>query len=141
MAFLDTRQFLVTVEGLDGSFWAQITGGDATVPDTKAYDGGNPVPQVVTGNPVVNDLTVTRNYDPAVIGNVYQSLKQQLMSGKPFVTTITQSPTDPAYNPLSGPPDRWQGKLKQVTTPKADAMKTGAASATVALVFTITAIS
>lgn len=136
MAFIDQRQLLVTIEGLTGDFWAQLTGGDISVPNAKAYDGGNPRPQLVYGNPVVDDLVCTRNYDPLSHGPILQQLKAGISSGKPFSTTISQSPADPSYTPLSGPPDSWQGVLTKVMTPKADAIKSGANPATFALTFT-----
>lgn len=141
MAFSDQRQFLVSVAGIAGSFWAQISGGDVSVPTTKAFDGGNPIPQVLTGNPTVDDLVLTRNYDPGRDGPLAQQLKQQLMGGQPFRTVIQQDPTDPSYQPTGNPPDTWSGVLTKVTVPKADALKTGAAAATLALTFTCTSIS
>ena len=141
MAFSDQRQFLVTIEGIAGGFWAQISGGDVTVPNVKAYDGGNPIAQVLTGNPVVDDLVCTRNYDPERDGPVAQLLKAGISSGKPFVTMISQDATDPSYSPLGTPPDVWQGTLTKVTTPKADAAKSGATAATLALTFTCTSLS
>ena len=141
MAFSDQRQFLVSIAGIAGSFWAQLSGGDLSVPTTKAFDGGNPVPQILTGNPVVDDLVVTRNYDPGRDGPIARQLKAQLQAGQPFRTTITQDPTDPGYKPTGNPPDTWVGVLTKVTTPKADAAKSGASAATLALTFTCTSLS
>lgn len=141
MAHSDSRQFLVSIEGISGGFFAQLSGGDVSVPTTKSYDGGNPVPQVLTGNPTVDDLTCTRPYDPTRDGPIAQSLKAGVASGKPFTTTITQDPTDPAYTPLGTPPDVWQGTLTKVTTPKLDQMKTGASAATIVLTFTCTQLA
>jgi hypothetical protein len=141
MAHSDQRQFLVSIEGIAGGFWAQTSGGDVSVPTVKSFDGGNPVPQVLTGNPVVDDLVCTRPYDPLRDGPITQSLKAGIASGKPFVTTISQDPTDPSYTPLGTPPDVWNGVLTKVVTPKTDASKTGASAATYALTFTCTALT
>jgi hypothetical protein len=141
MAFSDQRQFLVSISGISGSFWAQLSGGDLSVPTTKAFDGGNPIPQVLTGNPTVDDLVCTRNYDPGRDGPIAQQLKAQIMAGQPFLTTISQDPTDPAYRPTGNPPDVWSGTLTKVTTPKTDASKTGATAATIALTFTCTSLT
>jgi hypothetical protein len=141
MAHSDQRQFLVSIDGIAGGFWAQLSGGDLSVPTTKSFDGGNPVPQVLTGNPTVDDLVCTRPYDPTRDGPVAQALKQGIARGAPFTTTISQDPTDPGYSPLGTPPDVWRGVLSKVTTPKADASKTGANAATFALTFTCTSLT
>lgn len=141
MAFSDQRQFLVSIAGIAGSFWAQLSGGDLSVPTTKAYDGGNPIPQVLTGNPVVDDLVCTRNFDPGRDASIAQQLLAQLMGGQQFSTTISQDPTDPAYRPTGDPPITWSGVLTKVVTPKTDAMKSGAQAATLALTFTCTRVA
>lgn len=139
--FSDQRQFLVSVAGISGSFWAQVSGGDVSVPTAKVYDGGNPTPGVITGNPVVDDLVLTRAYDPNRDAQLSQKMKATLASGKPFKTTIKQIPTDPAYASLGKPADTWTGQLTRVTTPKTDALKTGASNATLALTFTCTKLT
>ncbi len=96
MAFSDQRQFLVSIAGIAGSFWAQQTSGDVSVPMVKAWDGGQLIAQVLTGNPDVADVVCTRPYDPGRDGPIAQQLKAQLMAGAQFQTTITQDPTDPA---------------------------------------------
>lgn len=141
MAHSDQRQFLVVVAGIAGGFFAQTSGGDLSVPTTKSFDGGTPVPQVVFGNPVVDDLVCTRPYDPTRDGPIAASLKATLASGRAFTTTITQAPTDPGYNPIGAPPDVWSGVLTKIVTPKTDASKTGANVATIALTFTCTALT
>lgn len=141
MAFSDQRQFLVSIAGIAGSFWAQRSGGDLSVPNSKAFDGGNPIPQVLTGNPTVDDLVCTRPYDPGRDGPIIQQLNAGIMSGQPFTTTIQQDPTDPAYRPTGNPPITWSGTLTKVAQPQTDSQKTGAAVATFALTFTCTSIS
>ena len=141
MAFADQRQFLVSIAGISGSFWAQLSGGAVSVPTAKAYDGGNPIPQILTGNPLVDDVVCTRNYDPSRDGPIAQQLKAQIMAGAPFTTTITQDPTDPAYQPTGDPPNSWSGVLSKVAVPSSDAMKSGAQAATIALTFTCTSIT
>jgi hypothetical protein len=142
MAFSDQRQFLVTIEGLDGTFWAQTSGGALNLPTSLAWDGGNPTPQIVTGNPTVDALVCTRNYDPVTVGAISAQMKASINSGQPFATTITQTPSDPAYSPLSGGElDTWTGILTKVQTPVTDASKSGANVATLALTFTCTKLT
>jgi hypothetical protein len=141
MAFSDQRQFLVSIAGLAGGFWAQTSGGAVSLPSAKAYDGGNPKPQVLLGNPVVDDLVCTRNYDASVLAVVSKKLKATLMSGTPFTTTITQTPTNGAFKPTGDAGDAWKGVLTKVQTPVTDATKSGANAATLALTFTCTSIA
>ncbi len=141
MAFSDQRQFLVSVAGIAGSFWAQLSGGDISVPSTKAYDGGNPIAQILTGNPSVDDLVLSTNNDPDSDCQHAQPLKAPRKAGTPYPTPIQQDPTDPGYKPTGAPPDTWSGTLTKVTTPKTDSMKTGASAATIALTFTCTSVS
>ena len=141
MAHSDQRQFLVIITGIAGGFFAQLTGGDISVPNAKSFDGGNPVPQILTGNPVVDDLVCTRPFDPFRDGPILASLKATIAAGTLFRTTITQQPTDGAYTPLGTPADSWSGVLTKVVTPKTDAQKTGATAATLALTFTCTSLT
>jgi hypothetical protein len=140
MAFSDQRQFLVTAEGISG-YWAQTSGGDVSVPNTKAFDGGNPVPQVVFGNPMVDDLILTRNFDPTRDAAMSATLKAGIAAGSPLVTQITQIPTDPSYTPDGAAGDTWQGVLTKVQVPTTDATKSGATPATIALTFTCTKLT
>ena len=139
--FSDQRQFLVSIAGVAGTFWAQTSGGDVSVPNSKVYDGGNPTPGVITGNPVVDDLVCTRAYASTRDAPIEASMKAYLAAGKVFSTTITQVPTDPAFSPNGRPGETWQGQLTKVTVPKVDAMKQGASTATLALTFTCTKLT
>lgn len=130
MAFSAQRQFLVSVAGISGGFFAQTSGGDVSTPTSKAFDGGDSRPQILTGNPVVADLDLTRPYDPLRDGPVIASLNRQIASGRPFRTTVTQDPTDPAYSPVAGaPPLVWTGVVTKVTPPKVDGMQGNAQTA------------
>jgi hypothetical protein len=138
--FSDQRQFLVTVEGVSG-YWAMLTGGDVSVPNDKAFDGGNPTPGLVFGNPVVDDLVVTRNYSAARDASISATLKAGIAAAAPLVALITQVPTDPAYSPNGAAGDTWQGTLTKVQVPSTDATKSGASPATLALTFTCTKLT
>ncbi len=135
MPFSDARQFLIYVQGVTGTF-AKLAGGGVMTAATKAWDGGNPQAQILTGNPEVQDLTVSRPFDPARDGPILASLRGQV--GR-FRTTITQVYTDAAYVPVGGS-DQWTGKLVDVTGPQADASKTGAAASDLSLKFACEAV-
>lgn len=130
MGFSDQRQFLVYVEGIAGTF-AKLSGGNVSTPATKAWDGGNPQAQILTGNPEVQDLTVSRPFDPARDGPLLASLRRQVGF---FRTTITAVYTDAAYVPVGGS-DAWVGKLIDVQGPQVDAGKTGATASDITLKF------
>lgn len=57
------RQFLVTVDGIAGTF-AGRSGGEVTADATKVWDGGETKPEVIAAPAEVGDLTLTRPYDP-----------------------------------------------------------------------------
>lgn len=111
--FSDQRQFLVTVEGVPG-YWAMLTGGEVSVPNSKEFDGGSPTPGIVYGNPVVADLVVTRNYSAARDASISTQLKAGISSGAPLIAQISQIPTDPAFHPNGAAGDTWQGVLTKV---------------------------
>lgn len=77
------------------------SGGGISSNVTKAYDGGDPDPDLITAPPEVDNIVVTRIYDPNRDGDLVQALKQQV--GR-FVTTITVTPTDADYVAVA-PPD------------------------------------
>src|SRR5579875_388738 len=116
-AFSDQRQFLISISGIAG-FWNTISGGDPSLSSTQAFDGGNPTPYVIVGNPILGNLTVTRNYSRERDAAISQRLKANLASGNQFNATITQTPTNPGYGTDGSAPDRWFGHLVGLSTPK-----------------------
>lgn len=135
MPFADQRQFLVYIQGIAGTF-AKLSGGNVQTPATKAWDGGNPQAQILTGNPEVMDLTVSRPFDPARDGPILASLRRQIGA---FRTTITSVYTDANYVPTGGS-DQWTGKLIDVQGPTVDASKTGATATDITLKFACEAV-
>lgn len=83
------RQFLVTIEGIEGTF-ANKSGGEKTSSANKVYDGGSLVPDVLAAPPEVGDLTCGRPYDPDRDQDLLNSLIG--MVGQ-FRTTVTVTPT------------------------------------------------
>lgn len=130
MAFADARQFLVYVGGISGTF-NKMTGGKKSAPSAEAYDGGNPEPQIVTGNTKIDNVVVTRTFDPNRDGPIFASLKSQVSK---FTTTITQVYTDANYVPVGGS-DQWTGTLIEIQGPMLDASKSGATPAELVLTF------
>jgi hypothetical protein len=96
MAKASRRQFLVTISNLSGTFVSK-SGGDRSAPIAKAYDGGNPVPDLVSGIPETANLTCGRHFDPNRDGIMLASLRSQV--GK-FTATINVQPTDSDFVPV-----------------------------------------
>lgn len=147
--FADQRQFLVSIASCSAGgvsltfpgYWGQTSGGGWSVPVVKAYDGGNPQAEVVTGNPLVADLTVTRNFSSGAHRPFIAKLKLAMNSGAAIRTTIKQVDTDANYSPTGQSGDIWTGQLTGFTPPALDAIKSGASTATIALVWSVVKLS
>lgn len=99
MAKSSQRQFLVKIEGINGFFMTK-TGGNVSAEATKAYDGGNPIPDLIPAPKEVEDVTVSRVFDPLRDGPVLRNLRQRVGV---FQTTITVTPTDRDYGAVDQP--------------------------------------
>lgn len=114
---LTQRQFLVKVAGIDGYF-ATKTGGNITADSNKVYDGGNPVPEVVTGPSTPENITVGRPYDPQRDGPVVKRLRAQVGS---WTTTVSVTETDRDLVAVSGPTVYPNAVLVSINEPEANA--------------------
>lgn len=119
------RQFLTKIAGVDG-FWATFSGGEVSVEHTRQFDGGAKVPDLLTGNPQISDVTVSRGYDPVRDAPIRSQLMRGLAEGRSFRTTITRTPTDEDFSPI-GAPEVYEVQLKSVTPSDADANSADAA--------------
>lgn len=93
------RQFLVKVQGIDGNFMTK-SGGNSSAEVTKAYDGGDNVPDIIPGPREVEDVTVSRGFDPLRDGPILRTMRRLVGS---FETTVTVTPTDRDYVALDEP--------------------------------------
>lgn len=93
------RQFLVKVQGIDGNFMTK-TGGNSSSDVTKAYDGGSAVPDLIAAPKDVENVTVTRGFDPIRDGGLLQTLRSKVGV---FTTTISVTPTDRDYAAVIDP--------------------------------------
>lgn len=84
------RQWLVRVDGIEG-LWARKTGGAITADTTKAYDGGNPTPDLISAPPSAENVTVGRTYDEDRDGPILRRLRPLVGV---FRTTVSVTPTD-----------------------------------------------
>lgn len=125
MTKIAQRQFLTKVAGLEG-FWATFSGGEVSVEHTRQFDGGALTPDLLTGNPSISDITVSRGFDVTRDGPIRSTLARSLAQGRAFKTTITRTPTDEDYTP-TGVPEVYEVQLKSVTPSDADANSADAA--------------
>lgn len=119
MSKIAQRQFITKIAGIDG-LWATFSGGEVSVGQTKTFDGGSTVPDILTANGEISDVTTSRTYDPDRDGPIEATLQRALSQQRAVRTTITRQPTDEDYTP-SGPTKTFEVQLKTVTPPEADA--------------------
>lgn len=111
------RFALVTVAGLPGTF-ARKTGGNITAEVTKSYDGGSEVPELLTGPPNHENVTVGRDYDPTIDEPMLRQLRP--VAGR-WITTVVEQPTDTDMVPFGPPITRPGAKLVEIHEPETDA--------------------
>lgn len=101
MAYLSQRQYLVSLSGLPGtqpSYFMTKTGGNTSSDSSKVYGGGSKVPEIVTGIPETENVTVGRAYDPDRDQAVLAFLRDKVGT---WTTTIIVVETDRDYNSLN----------------------------------------
>ena len=123
MAKMSQRQHLVKVSGIEGYF-ATFSGGSVSADTNKVYDGGNPIPEVLSGPAEADNITVGRpfdlNRDPAIVA----ALRRQVGT---FTATISVQPTDRNLNAVGKPRVYPNALLVSLTEPDYDATSGDAA--------------
>lgn len=110
------RQWLVTVAGIAGTFTTK-TGGNITAANSKVFDGGSPTPQILSGIPEVDNVTVGRPWDSNRDASIVKTLRPKVGS---FETTITIQQTDRDFNAIGDPIVYAGALLVGLTFPEAD---------------------
>lgn len=130
------RQFLVTAAGIEGTF-ATKSGGNKTSSANKVWDGGSLVPDVLAAPPEVDDLTISRPYDPDRDQDLLTALLA--MVGQ-FRTTVTVAPTYGDLTRTRSKPRVYSNcLLTGVTEPEVDA--SSGDPATFELTFAVASVS
>lgn len=111
------RQFLVRVSGLRG-YYVTKTGGDISVPVTKAYDGGERNPDLVPGIRDVANVVCGRHFDALRDGPILATLRRQVGTYK---ATISVQPTDADFVPVGAPTVYADALLTRIGEPAPDA--------------------
>lgn len=93
------RQFLVTVQGIPGTYMSK-QGGNIASDVTKAYDGGSSTPDLISAPRDVDNITVSRGFDPQRDGALLRNLRQLVGV---FQTTVTVTPTDRDFRAVDSP--------------------------------------
>jgi hypothetical protein len=118
------RQFLVKVDGIDG-YWAEKSGAEIKSDTNKVYDGGSLVPDVIAAPAEIDDVVVTRPYDPDRDQAVINLLKRRVGQ---WTTTISVTPTEADLTVASAPGDTYPNALLTgVSPPESDASSGDAA--------------
>lgn len=116
MAFISQRQFLVTVDGVEGVFMTKSGGGVAS-DSTKIYDGGKKIPEIITSTPEIENITVGRSYKSGRDDVVLRTLREKV--GR-FVTTISVQETDADFVAVGKPVVYAEAVLVGITEPDYD---------------------
>lgn len=101
-------------------FWATFEGGALTRERVNAYDGGGGY-DVLTGRATAEDITITRNYDPALDDGWLRQMRRNIMNGHEVKYNVSKQAVG-ANNASIGKPETYVGcpVLTVRTTPTAD---------------------
>ena len=116
MAFISQRQYVVTVDRIEGKFMTK-GGGSVSADSTKIYDGGTKTPAIITGISEVENITVGRAFDTSRDRAMLQTLRSQV--GR-FTTTIKVQETDADYVAVGNPVVYADAVLVGITEPEYD---------------------
>lgn len=117
------RQFLVRVDSIPG-FFATKSGGNVAADTTKAYDGGNPIPDLISAPPSAENVTVSRTYDPDRDDAIIRALLPMVGVMR---TTVSVTPTNADLVAIAPPRVYSDALLVGVTDPDVDASSGDAA--------------
>lgn len=134
------RQFLVAIDGLGShtqDYWGSKSGGGITAEATKVFDGGKLQPEVITAPAEVDDVTISRPYDPLRDQPIMHRLKKQVGVWR---TTITVQPAETDLSASRVPPDVYPDAVLVGLTPS-DVDASSGDPATYELVFAVGSVA
>lgn len=123
MAKMASRQHLVKVSGIP-DYFATFSGGSVSADTNKVYDGGNLVPEVLSGPAEADNITVGRPFDLNRDPQIIASLRRQVGT---YTATISVQPTDRNLNAVGKPRVFPNALLVSITEPDYDATSGDAA--------------
>lgn len=116
MAFISQRQYVVTIDRIEGKFMTK-SGGSVSADSTKIYNGGEKTPSIITGISEVENITVGRAFDTTRDRTMLTTLRTQV--GR-FTTTIKVQETDADYVAVGSPVVYADAVLVGITEPEYD---------------------
>jgi len=117
MALSAQRQFLVSISGINGYFMTK-SGGEVSSESTKVFEGGAKTPEIITSPSDVDNLTVSRNYDPDRDASILAQLRAKVGTER---KTITVQPTDRDLVAIGNPIVYADAVLVRIAEPEYDA--------------------
>lgn len=123
---LTKRQFLVTIEGIPGT-WRTFSGGGGTASVTKDFDGGSDRADLLSGPAEWDDIEVTRTVAPARDDNWTAQLRKLIGRGK---FNVTKQATDANWTKVGRPTTYPDCLLTGLQEPETDAGSSDAAEVT-----------
>lgn len=115
---LSARQWLVTIDGIDGT-WASISAGETAAEGTRVRDGGSTKPDVLAGPAETDDITCSRPFDADRDHDLITSLLP--LVGQWF-TTITKQPLNGDMTRVDVKPRVYsEALLTKISDPESDA--------------------
>lgn len=111
------RQARVSVRGISGLF-ARKTGGSTASDVTNVWDGGSLRPEKLASPALVEDVTISRPFDPTRDNEILADLRRKVGRWR---TTVTIEYTDTDLVKLGDPEVYPQALLVRVNDPDVDA--------------------
>lgn len=111
------RQFLATIEGIDG-YWAAKSGGETSADSRKVWDGGSLKPETLTDPSETGNVTLSRPYRPERDGPLVKQLRRQVGIMR---RTITDVDTDRQLSPVGDPTVYPNATLVRLAAPERNA--------------------
>jgi hypothetical protein len=92
MSKASQRQIVAEVEGWNGNarpYFAMVAGANITAANEKVFDGGSLFPDILCAPSEIDNLTVTRDYDPESDGELLKKFRHQVGSARFRVAVFT----------------------------------------------------
>ena len=99
---ISQKQAKITISAIPGVFWTSIDGGKQMREEVKYNDGSAGQEKHYVGFTSVENLTLTKPYDPAGDVAVSTFVTGQRGSNVPFSVTVTPVSADIGGSPLAG---------------------------------------
>ncbi|WNO25837.1 tail tube protein [Arthrobacter phage Altadena] len=111
------QNFITTASGIPGN-WRTWSGGGGSADTSLDYDGGDPIPDILSAPPTFDDIEIVRTYDPIADAAWVRDLRRKIGRSR---HTLTKFAVDMNWIAV-GDPDTYPGcVLKGIQEPETDA--------------------